>query len=198
MDNSTFIVSKKLGVKGSTSQVWEIYEKENPEVKYALKKFNPRTSQYNIQQEIEIQILSSQIGCAPMVLQYDIKKKYIVMEKLKTNLYDEIRANYGNIPIEDQYKIYNILKKLDENKIFHKDPNPLNFMKNEEGEMFLVDYGMSEKMSESGSYNRIQGAAGLGSQLRKMFPYCDYSVLLMDVPSELMVLLNLKPMIGEI
>ena len=76
------------------------------------------------------------------------------MEKLDKTIIDVINQRYtssDNRPLDSdqQYRIIEICKKLDQAQILHNDGNPLNFMVNSEGVIFVIDFGFSKLINKA-------------------------------------------------
>ena len=76
------------------------------------------------------------------------------MEKLDKTIIDVINQRYtssDNRPLdsEQQYRLIEICKKLDQAQVLHNDGNPLNFMVNSEGVIFVIDFGFSKLITKA-------------------------------------------------
>ena len=60
-------------------------------------------------------------------------------------------SSSDNRPLDSdqQYRIIEICKKLDQAQILHNDGNPLNFMVNSEGVIFVIDFGFSKLINKA-------------------------------------------------
>ena len=85
---------------------------------------------------------------SPKIKEIDTDNRYIVMEKLDFNLIDYIKKNKGILSISVQKRIIEIVNKLDEIKVFHGDPNPLNFMF-KGNKLYIIDFGFSKKINSN-------------------------------------------------
>lgn len=135
----------QLGVKGKDANVFMVINKKNKV--YAMKKFRQNKSKDKFMNEIKLQKLASRHGITPQIIDYNTDKRYIIMELLDNNLLDIIQDNEGKITDKLQKDIINIIKNLDKIKIFHGDPNPLNFM-TRDNTLYIIDFGFSQKINK--------------------------------------------------
>ena len=134
----------QLGKSGKEGNVY-LVKYRNKE--YALKQFRSHKSSKNIQKESDIQHKCAKHGISPKIKEVNLHCKYIVMDKMDYSLMDLIKKYKGRIPKKYQQEIINIISKLDQIKVFHGDPNPVNFMvKNKK--LYLIDYGFAKEIDE--------------------------------------------------
>ena len=70
------------------------------------------------------------------------------MEKLDKTIIDVInQSNDKTLTSEQQNRIIEIFNKLDEAEILHNDGNPLNFMINSQGIIYIIDFGFSKPIT---------------------------------------------------
>lgn len=172
-------VVKKLGLDGKEGKVFEI--KTSNGRFYAQKKFKKNKSAKKIEKEVKFQTIAAKYGISPRIKEYNLEDKYIIMQKLDTNLFDILKKRNGKLSINYQKEIVRLIKKLDEIEIFHKDPNPLNFMLDENKNMFIIDFGFAEyvNVKKHGSLkpNYDQMIIGLLLKLKQFFPGVKYTYL---------------------
>ena len=117
-----------------------------------IKKFRSNKNRDDIKNEVTMLKKAHKLGIAPAVYSYhsDDKNPYIVMEPLGKTLFEYMKKT-GKISLRHQQQIISILEKLDENKIFHGDISPLNFMtgKDDSSHLYIIDFGMSKKMDDA-------------------------------------------------
>ncbi len=118
------------------------------------------------------------------------RKKCILMEELDETLFDHIKKNKGKIKDNYQKQMIYILHVLDKNKIFHGDISPLNFMikhKRNGGQLYIIDFGMSKKMTESfikkhGEHANLKlGSTVFILKMRELIPTFDPVILTQEV-----------------
>tara|TARA_Y200000002_G_C22661429_1_gene655895 strand:+ start:433 stop:1152 length:720 start_codon:yes stop_codon:yes gene_type:complete len=136
---------KQLGKSGKEGTVY-LVKYRNKE--YALKQFRSHKVDEKIIKEAKMQQICSKKGISPKIKEVNTLCKYIVMEKMDNSLMDIIKKYKGKIPKKYQKEIINIVSKLDNIKIFHGDPNPMNFMfKN--NKLYLIDYGFAKEINSN-------------------------------------------------
>lgn len=164
---------KQLGREGKEGRTFLAIDTDSNQV--AVKVFKKDKKAVEIAREVEMQTIASAHGIAPPVIQYDIDGRYIVMDKLDTNLYDCFVQQKGQLTLEQQQAVIRLFKRLDECKVFHADPNPLNFMaKNEQ--WYMIDYGFAMpivtktiiRFGETPNMKHMPTA--LVNKLRKVYP----------------------------
>jgi len=136
-------IGKQIGNEGKDAKVYEVIVNGN---KYALKQYKKSKSSSKIRKEADMQIKLSKRGISPDVIDVDLERKYIIMKKLTGHLFtDEAGTIIKKKHQEQLYRIYNI---MDDEKIFHSDVNPLNYMlKNDK--VYVIDFGMSIVINNS-------------------------------------------------
>ena len=136
---------KQLGKRGKDGTVYLVKNKNGK--KFAMKVFRKNKNSKSLIREYDMQKEASKIGVAPKVVECNVKEKYIVMERMDRLLIDSMKKRNGLLTRTRQMEILNIFRKLDKARIFHGDPNLLNFMiKN--GRIYLIDYGFSKPITE--------------------------------------------------
>jgi serine/threonine-protein kinase len=132
---------------------------------YAMKCFKSNKSSAKMRLEVELQTLASYAGISPKIYEMDTVSKYIVMRRMDHHLYENIKKNNGLLKLNEQKQIVNILKKLDDIKVFHADSNILNYMYYDK-KLYIIDFGMSKHIDEK-----------LTKKLGTSTPNIDYGVL---------------------
>lgn len=178
-----FRIIGPLGVQGKEGSVAEV--KIGRGRVMAMKRFRKNKSSAKIRKEAELQIIAAQAGLAPKVEEYNLVEKYILMEKLEDNLYDILLKKKGKLSQKVQRDLLRLFRALDLIGVFHKDPNPLNFMYDADGALRVVDFGFAEQISQTKhgfSPNMDQMTLGLVLKLREVFPGVEYPVLKQALP----------------
>lgn len=179
----TFI--RQLGRDGKDGRTFLALDRNKKQV--AIKVFKKTKSSSSIVREAKLQIEASKYGISPYVIEYDGDAKYIVMEKLDINLYDEFCKQNGQLTFEQQKSIVKLFDKLDKCNIFHGDPNPLNFMR-KDSKWYIIDFGMAKKITDKVRFrytstpNIKYMTLGFLLQLRRVFSECklEYITKLID------------------
>jgi tRNA A-37 threonylcarbamoyl transferase component Bud32 len=112
--------------------------------KYAMKTFKKRKSSKQIQVEVDLQLLVHEANACPRIIDYDLERKYIVMDKLERHLIDI--TGKKEISLDHQKQLIKLYQKMDDIGVFHGDPNPLNYMIKGK-KLFVIDFGMSKKIT---------------------------------------------------
>ena len=136
---------RQLGHEGKDGRTFLARTEDGKEC--AVKIFKKDKGSKSIKREASLQMIAADYGISPHVIDYDAHGKYIVMEKLDTNLYDLFCEQKGQLTIPQQKAIIKLFKKLDKCGVFHMDPNPLNFM-SKNGKWYVIDFGFSKLISE--------------------------------------------------
>lgn len=135
---------KQLGNKGKEGTTYLVRDTNNRE--FAMKTFRKTKSSNTLKNEYTLQKISSKIGVAPRVVEYDSVSKYIVMEKMDIHLVDLMKKQKGDLLKGQQLQIIDLFKKLDNVKVFHADSNILNYMLKGK-RIYLIDYGFSKEIT---------------------------------------------------
>lgn len=168
----------QLGVSGKDGIVVEV--KTTSSSTYAMKKFRKNKSVSKIEAEVKFLKRGANVDISPKVREYNLVSKNIVMAKLKHNLYDLLKSKKGKLTIKIQKCIYKIFRVLDSIGVFHKDPNPLNFMYDTLDNIQIIDYGFAEDINPKnhGEFpNQDQMTLGFLLQLKQIFPDVSYTEL---------------------
>ena len=79
---------------------------------------------------------------------------YYVMEFIDGESVDEYIGRKGKLPEEESLKITgavcSALSYMHDHKMLHLDLKPKNMMRNSEGQIFLIDFGLSKQYDENG------------------------------------------------
>jgi len=175
--NKLYNKTGKLGFDGKEGKVYEVIHRNKT---YAKKQFKKTKSAKNIEKEVQFQRLASKFGLSPKVKEYNLEDKYIIMEKLEVNLFDILRKKEGKLSKKQQDEIIDIFERLDKHYIFHKDPNPLNFMYDKNKKLNIIDFGFAEMIEEDSKVknpNMEYMVLGLLIKLQTLFPGIQYNNL---------------------
>ncbi len=142
---TSYTYIKQLGIEGKDGRTFLAIDDDKREV--AIKIFRKSKKESEIETEAKLQIIAAEAGLSPKVIEYSARGRFIVMEKLDTNLFDLFKQQNGQITISQQKALITLFRKLDKCKIFHGDPNPLNFMK-KGTKWYVIDFGLSQKITE--------------------------------------------------
>jgi hypothetical protein len=134
-------VQKQLGESGKEGTCYLVINKSNEE--YAMKQFKTRKSKVKFDKEVSFQRRACELGLAPKVIDVMYDPPRIVMECMNRTIEQVIKDQNGILTEDQQNDIISLCQKLDENNIYHCDPNPLNLMEGFDGKFKWIDYGMS-------------------------------------------------------
>jgi len=181
-------IIKNLGMKGKEGHVVEIVTRGKS---YAKKQFRKNKSSIKLRKEVAMQKIGAKLGVSPTIKEFNLNEKYIIMTKLDKNLYDIMRKKHGQLSQTHQRALLRIFKKLDKGGVFHKDPNPLNFMF-AGTKLQIIDYGFAEEIKDEKhgkNPNLYQMTLGLLIKFKSLFPgiICgvEYPILLNALPVHL-------------
>lgn len=145
-EQSKYKKVRQLGQEGKEGTTYLVIDNSTGK-RYAMKQFRPSKSIDKMTREAELQQVASENGLSPMVIDVNNHYRYIIMEKLDKSLFEILREGRGDLSEDLQMQIIRILKKLDEIRIFHADPNPSNFMVRGK-KLYIIDYGFSKKIDK--------------------------------------------------
>jgi len=167
---------RQLGHEGKDGRTFLAINKDGKEV--AIKIFKPTKSTRQIEREATLQQQVAEYSLAPSVIEFNGKGKYIVMEKLDTNLYDLFCRQQGQLTNKQQKDLLQLFRALDTTGVFHADPNPLNFMY-KGSRLYVIDFGMAKKMPKDlGKQPNLKYMTqGLVLKLREIHPSTTLSLL---------------------
>lgn len=184
--DASYIREKQLGDPGKDAVTYQVNKK------FALKQFKPRKSSKRIEEEADLQRRVR--GSAPKIIDVDLERKYILMEKLDRHLIDV--NSEKTVSADHQIQLLNLYDSLDKEGIFHGDANPLNYMykklRGGRTKLYVIDFGMSKKITPSlvkklgtSSPNRHIMTLGMILKLKLLgFPYESYEILLTAIPEQ--------------
>ena len=179
-----------IGKTGRDGQVFKVLRGKKPMV---AKVFRKNKNKEEIRREFYFLKKGYELGISPRVYGYNINENnYILMDELSGGtLYEEIETSGGKLSVRNQNKIIKILETLDGAEIFHGDISPLNFMKNSEGDIFIIDYGMAKAMNSKfikkyGKNPNIKlGLSFFVLKIRKIFPDFEPKLIMKKIMSKL-------------
>lgn len=167
-------ILKQLGRDGKDGRTY-LVQPHGSARKMAMKVFHRHKSESEFEREIVCHTIAMEMGVAPEMYDFDYDHRYIVMKRLGETLFDRMKQE-GRLPVRDQKRIVQLFQRLDEGGVFHNDPNPLNFMYDARGDIYLIDYGFSRTINERDvrrygkSPNVVAMTFGLLLHLKKFFP----------------------------
>lgn len=186
--DSTYVREKQLGDPGKDAVTYQVNRR------FALKQFKPRKSVAKIEEEVTLQKLAASRCIAPKIIDVDLKRKYILMDKLDKHLIDV--NSEKTVSADHQIQLLNLYDSLDKACVFHGDANPLNYMyrKKRGGgtKLYVIDFGMSKRITPSlvkklgtETPNRNLMTLGMILKLKLMgFPRESYEILLTAIPEQ--------------
>ena len=149
------------------SDIYRVVAKDG--FSYAMKRY-PHTMEIgDFCNELEMHIRANIVNVAPLIIDYDIKKRYIVFELMKQNLFDVIQDNKGVIAKSVQNEIIAIFKGLDKIGVFHANPSPLNFMYDEFNKLKMIDFYYARPATKNKT-NITTSPTYFNLKLRGFFP----------------------------
>lgn len=136
---SRFEISGKKGKEGTTFRAGQ----------YAVKLFKPTKASAKIKKEAGLQSKAAEYGVAPKVHFYSEIQKFIVMDALEETIVERGRRdNWTELPPQYAAQLYALCNRLDAAKVVQNDGNPLNLMLDENGRMYIIDYGFAKKIDD--------------------------------------------------
>lgn len=177
-NSDPYTVVKQLGSKGKDANVYLVRNSKGK--LYARKQFRKNKNISAIKKEVEMQRIAASVKLSPKIIEYDLNKKYIIMQALDKNLFDLMKQKNGKISQKYQKEMLKIFKTLDQIGIFHKDPSPLNFMLDSKDDLYIIDFGMASninKQKDGSNPNYDQMTLGMLLKLRSVCPNVTYKVL---------------------
>ena len=134
-----------LGTEGKEGATYLL--QTNAGYEFAMKTFRKQKSAAKIAKEATLQNIAASVGVAPAVLKYNGLQKYIIMDRLHHRVVDLAKEKQNRALTEKQQtSLMECLDKLDEAKVLHNDGNVLNIMEDDNGNLFLIDYGFSREL----------------------------------------------------
>lgn len=140
-----YTIEKQIGTQGKDGTTYLVSTSNN--LKYAMKTFKKRKSENKIEEESKLQKIAAKANICPKVIEVNLNKKFIVMERMNKHLVDVMKENNGNLTLQQQKYIINIFQTLDKIKVFHGDSNILNYMYKGK-KLYIIDFGMSKEINE--------------------------------------------------
>lgn len=136
---------KQLGNKGKDGITYLV---ENDKQKiYAMKTFKKSKSSNKIKLEYALQKKAALVGVSPRVVEFDTVSNYIVMEKMSHHLIEDMNNQDKTLSKNQQLRILDIYRKLDNIGVFHDDSNILNYMIKDD-QIYIIDFGFSKQIDE--------------------------------------------------
>lgn len=178
-------VISQLGERGREARVFLVEDKFN--CTYAAKQFRKNKSEDAIINEINLQRKCSKYEISPKIVDYNLKGKYIVMEKMACHLTQMIVDNGGTFSVFHQKSIVKMMKTLDRISVFQSDPNLLNYMvKN--GKIYMIDFGAvkgPDAFIQTASPNMDIGLVAFIMKMKDVgFPPATYAYMLARLPQD--------------
>lgn len=188
--DADYVRGKQLGEPGKDAITYQVNKK------YALKQYKSRKSANQILKEANMQKLLASVNACPKVIDVDLHRKYILMDKLDKHLIDV--NSEKSVSLDHQKQLVKLYDKLDEVGVFHGDANPLNYMTKGK-KLYVIDFGMSKTITPSlikklGSEtpNRDIMTVGMIFKLKAMhFPEDSYKYLIESLPANQRTKFNL-------
>jgi len=191
-NNDGYAIIKQLGIKGRDGNVFLVKTKNGKQ--YAKKQFRKNRSVLAIKTEAKLQKKASKIGVSPEVKEYNLNSKYIIMDVIDgKSMYMVMRENKGKLNSKQQKALLKIFSKLDNIGVFHKDPNPLNFIFDKDMNLHIIDFGFAEIINpkrHGDAPNSDQMTLGLLIKFKTLFPGVEYSTMKKSLKPGLLQILN--------
>ena len=145
---SKWKLGKQLGSEGKDGYVCEVTN--NNEIA-AMKIFKNKKSINKIKKELDFQKQAALKNIAPPILSdWEITEnsKCFVMQKMNRTLLSIVKEQNNTLNQSQIDRLIELYTKLTNIKLLHNDPNILkNIMENNNGELFLIDFGFTEKIT---------------------------------------------------
>lgn len=129
------------------------------ETEYAVKTFDSDFPWRIIQREACLQEKAASVGVSPKLYSINTREKYIIMEKMQETIVDyahrenpvgaDDKRKWWTLPDVHQKRIIDIMYKLDEVDVLHNDGNPLNLMFDDNGQLMVIDFGLSKLIDDA-------------------------------------------------
>jgi tRNA A-37 threonylcarbamoyl transferase component Bud32 len=128
------------------------------------------------------------------VKEFNLNSKYIIMDVIDgESMYARMKKKQGKLSVKQQKELLAIFSKLDTLDIFHKDPNPLNFLFDTDDKLFIIDFGFAEKSNAArhgDAPNMDQMTLGLLIKFKTLFPRVTYNTMKKKLKPGLLKILN--------
>ena len=125
----------------------QIFEQTNEKGTCVIKKWKEPVSMNAILYQIHTQQKCHDENISPKILEIDLSKKRISMDKLYCNLltfFTKMKKKHFASRLDNiQYQIMDKWKTLDRLNIFHNDPNICNIMLDRDFNVKLIDFGFT-------------------------------------------------------
>jgi tRNA A-37 threonylcarbamoyl transferase component Bud32 len=182
----------KLGMTGRDGNVSCVNYKNRR--RYAKKQFRKNRDTNAIKREATFQQRAAKGGLSPMVKEFNLNSKYIIMDVVDgESLYARMKNQQGKLSVKQQKELLTIFSTLDTLGIFHKDPNPLNFLFDNDDKLFIIDFGFAEKINtkrHGDAPNMDQMTLGLLIKFKTLFPRVSYNTMKKKLKPGLLQILN--------
>jgi hypothetical protein len=158
-----YVIGRQLGSEGRDKTVYEAHlATTRPAV--ALAQFKTRSTRVQqalrcgsghvkstakIRVEANFQRRAAAVGLSPALLEVDLERSRLVMELLPGGtLLHLARSQGGSLTMAQQRRIVDLLKRLGTDaRMVHNDcGNPANFLADEDGRLFVIDFGMAKDL----------------------------------------------------
>ena len=158
-----YVIGRQLGSEGRDKTVYEAhFATTRPAV--ALAQFKTRSTRVQqalrcgsghvkstakIRVEANFQRRAAAVGLSPALLEVDLERSRLVMELLPGGtLLHLARSQGGSLTMAQQRRIVDLLKRLGTDaRMVHNDcGNPANFLADEDGRLFVIDFGMAKDL----------------------------------------------------
>jgi len=187
-----YVFVRKLGMTGRDGNVSCVNYKNRRQ--YAKKQFRKNRSTKAIKMEAMLQQKAAKSGLSPTVKEFNLNSKYIIMDVVDgESMYARMKTKKGKLSVNQQKELLAIFSKLDTLGIFHKDPNPLNFLFDSDNKLFIIDFGFAEKSNSSrhgDAPNMDQMTLGLLIKFKTLFPGVSYNTMKKTLKPGLLKILN--------
>ena len=115
-------------------------------IEYAVKIFRQNKAVSTLKKEFDLQNKAAQFGVAPEAYYFDGDQKFIVMRKLKSTILEAF-GKRKSLTKKQQHRMIDIFDKLDEAGIMQNDGNPRNLMIDEDGQLYVIDFGFAKRIT---------------------------------------------------
>lgn len=88
-----------------------------------------------------------QAGNVALRLRFALTAGRVDQQALDCTLPELLARQDGVLSEQQQQEILNIYERLGSACVYHGDPNPLNFMADSKGRLYVIDFGMSKDTS---------------------------------------------------
>jgi tRNA A-37 threonylcarbamoyl transferase component Bud32 len=181
--DASYIRGDQLGDAGKDAVTYKVNKK------YAIKQYKPNKSSSVIAKEAELQRRLAIVNACPKVIDVDVKRKYILMDRLDKHLFDT--ESDKSVSLDHQIQLVKLYDRMDSVGIFHGDANPLNYMTKGK-KLYVIDFGMSKEITPklikklgTDTPNRHIMTLGMILKMKAMgFTPSSYKYLVTVIPNE--------------